>query len=265
VRGQVRANEIALHVLREGTGSDLVLTHGLGSSLEYWLPCVPALARHHRVLCWDVRGFGASEKPPGPYSPELFAEDLASLVRELGIRKAHFCGISMGGVITQRLALDFPDLVRSMVLVSTSSEVSEAAGRGWQKLADEVERAGFRDSAEVAKRSFSPAFAAEHPDIVEAVSRTTRANDPRAYAAAARAMSRYNWTERLRAIEVPTLILQGTDDLLTPPGGSVIMSRQLPRSRLLMIRGAGHNLPIEQPLVFENCLLAFTGALDLSR
>ncbi len=263
MKGQLQVNGITLHVLQEGSGSDLVLTHGLGSSLEYWLPHVPTLARYHRVLCWDVRGFGASEKPPGPYSPELFAADLAALVRAVGIRAAHFCGISMGGVITQRLALDFPHLVRSMILISTSSQVGEAAARGWQKLADEIERSGFRHSAEAAKRSFSPAFAEQHPEVVEALSRATCANDPRAYAAAARAMSRYNWTEQLRAVEAPTLILQGTDDLLTPPGGSMLMSRHLPRNRLLMIHGAGHNLPIEQPLVFENCLLAFTAALDL--
>jgi pimeloyl-ACP methyl ester carboxylesterase len=91
----------------------------------------------------------------------------------------------------------------------------------------------------------------------------TRACDPKAYAAAARAVSDYRWTNELGRVTTPTLILQGLDDQLTPPGGSVRMSRALPRSRLLMIPGAGHYLPLEQPVVFTSCVLAFAAGTDL--
>ncbi len=230
--------------------------------MAYWEPYLPALTRRHRVLIWDVRGFGDSDKPPGPYSVSGFAADLAALVGALGVRSAHFAGISMGGVITQRLALDFPHLLRSMILVSTSSQVSEAAAQGWDRLADLVEKRGFSPSAAAAARSFSPAFAEAHADAVEEASRITAANDPRAYGAAARAVARYHWTEELAGVQTPTLILQGADDQLTPPGGSVIMSRRLPRSCLLIVPAAGHNLPIEQPIVFESAISAFTAPLD---
>ena len=111
----------------------IVLTHGMGSSLRSWdteVPHlrmnaeepVPALAKHYAVLRWDVRGHGDSDKPPGPYSPEMHARDLAGLLRALGITSAHVGGNSMGGAITQRFVLDYPELVASAFLLCTSSE-----------------------------------------------------------------------------------------------------------------------------------------------
>jgi len=93
----------------------------------------------------------------------------------------------------------------------------------------------------------------------------TAANDPRAYAAAARAIGAYNWTADLTRIQVPTLILQGLEDTLTPPGGSVKMSRVLPRSRLLLIPDCGHVVTDEKPELFTHTLLAFLAGVDLSR
>src|SRR5437660_10378045 len=118
----------------------VVLTHGLGSALGFWSPHVAKLAAHHRVLRWDLRGAGASAKPPGPYDPALFARDLAALLDQLGEPAAHLVGHSGGGVVSQRFALDFPARTRSLVLVSTSSVVGEGAARAWSRLADAIER-----------------------------------------------------------------------------------------------------------------------------
>ena len=87
--------------------------------------------------------------------------------------------------------------------------------------------------------------------------------DPRAYAATARAFGHYDWTAELGRVCVPALILQGLDDALTRPGGSVILSRGIPRSRLVMVPGAGHNLPIEMPTLFIAAVLAFLAGVDL--
>ena len=219
-------------------------------------------ATHHRVTRPDVRGFGASDKPPGPYSPAMLARDLDGLFAACGIDDAHVVGISMGGVIAQRLALDFPQRVRSLVLVSTSSEVGQKSIAAWQRLADRIERDGFDAQTADASRAFSPAFAQRHPEVVAELGRRNAACDPRGYAAAARAVSDYNWTAELPRVTAPTLILQGLDDQLTPPGGSVKMSRALPHARLLMIADAGHNLPIEQPTMFRDSVLAFLAGVD---
>jgi pimeloyl-ACP methyl ester carboxylesterase len=103
------------------------------------------------------------------------------------------------------------------------------------------------------------------PQEVKAMVARTAANDPRAYAAAARAIGSYDWTAELHRIRMPTLILQGLDDKLTPPGGSVRLNRGLPRSRLLMIPDCGHAVPLEKPELFTHAVLAFLAGVDLSR
>jgi 3-oxoadipate enol-lactonase len=130
-----------------------------------------------------VRGFGQSDKPAGPYTPHLFAHDLAGLICALGISKAHVAGISMGGVIAQRFTLDYPELVSSLTLISTSSEVSEAAQKAWEKTASIIEQRGFSSNLEAAQRVFAPSFAKNSPHAVQVMAERTATNDPRAYAA----------------------------------------------------------------------------------
>lgn len=256
---------LRLHYEHDGQGSDLVLIHGLGGSLHDWDSFIPDLARAHRVLRWDVRGFGQSDKPAGPYTPQLFAQDLAGLVRTLGIAKTHVVGISMGGVIAQRFTLDYPELVSSLTLISTSSEVSEGAQKAWEKTASIIEQRGFSSNTEAAQRVFAPSFAKNSPHAVQVMAERTATNDPRAYAAAARAIGSYNWTGELGRIQAPTLILQGREDVLTPPGGSIKLNRGIARSRLLMIPECGHVVPVEKPLLFQQTLLAFLAGVDFSR
>lgn len=256
---------LRLHYTQEGQGSDLFLVHGLGGNLHDWDACVPELARHHRVTRWDARGFGASDKPAGPYSPQLFARDLAGVLRACGIARAHVAGISMGGVIAQRFALDFPEYVDSLILVSTSSEVGSQSQAAWEKTATIIEQRGFSTSTAAAQRVYSPGFAQAHPDLVQATAARTAQNDPRAYAAAARAIGNYNWTADLSRMPAPTLILQGRDDVLTPPGGAIKMSRALPHARLLMIPDCGHVVTEEKPELFVGTVLAFLAGVDFCR
>lgn len=257
---------ISLHYELSGdTGPLVVLTHGLGGRLTFYDPHVQALARRYRVLRWDLRGAGSSAKPPGPYSPSLFARDLAGLLDALGETSAHIVGHSGGGVVAQRFALDHPERASSLVLVSTSSEVGQQAGAAWNRLADTIEQRGFGPSdRDPDPRGFGPAFATAHPEVVRAFAAQIRENDPRAYAATARAFGSFDFTAELAALRTPTLILQGLADQLTPPGGSVILSRRLSRSRLVMVPDAGHNLPIEMPALFTTAILAFLGGLELA-
>lgn len=261
---RIEAGHIHLHYEIVGTGTPLVLTHGLGADLHFWDDSFDILAQHHRTLRWDVRGSGASDCPPGPYHPKDFSNDLLHLLDALQLQRVHLVGVSMGGVIAQRFALDHSQRLLSLVLVSTSSEVGARAVAMRRRLADQVEERGFDDRNSDASRAFAPSFASQHPDLVRHMGEVTRACDPGAYAAAARAVADYQWTSELERVKTPTLILQGLDDLLTPPGGSVRMSRALPHSRLLMIPSAGHYLPLEHPTLFTSCVTAFAAGLDLS-
>jgi 3-oxoadipate enol-lactonase len=260
------ANGIALHYERAGdTGPLLVLTHGLGGRLGFFDPHVEALATRHRVVRWDLRGAGRSAKPTGPYDPALFARDLAGLLDALGERAAYVIGHSGGGVVAQRFALDFPERALGLVLASTSSEVGVKATAAWNRLADTIERNGFGPAGrDPDPRGFGPAFAAAHPEVVRRLAEETRENDPAAYAASARAFGSYNWTAELENLRAPTLVLQGLADQMTPPGGSVILARRIPRSRLVMVPDAGHNLPIEMPALFTTAIVAFVAGLELA-
>lgn len=241
------------------------MLHGLGNDHHMWDADVAEFSAFHRVLRPDVRGFGRSDKPPGPYSTLMFAEDLAAILDAEGLPVAHLLGHSMGGVIAQRFALEYPSRVSSLTLASTSSEVGDKAAAAWHRLADFVEHHGFDDRTADASRAVSPSFARRCPDAVAELARRNAANDPQGYAAAARAVGDFNFTPELTGVCVPVLILQGLDDQLTPPGGSVKMSRVLPQSRLLLVAEAGHNLPLEQPTLFRASVLAFLGGVDGTR
>jgi 3-oxoadipate enol-lactonase len=256
---------LRLHYVQEGQGADLLLIHGLGGNLHDWDACVPELARYHRVTRFDARGFGESDKPAGPYSPQLFAKDLAGLFQACGIVCAHIVGISMGGVIAQRFALDFPERVTSLTLISTSSEVGAQAHEAWEKTASIIEERGFSSNLNAAQRVFAPSFEKAHPEVVQAMAARTAGNAPHAYAAAARAIGGYNWTAELSRVQAPTLIVQGVEDVLTPPGGSIKMSRVLPRARLLMFPDCGHAVPEEKPDLLIRTLLAFLAGVDFAR
>lgn len=258
--GWVDAAGAALFVRAEGEGTPLVLTHGLGDDHRFWDPCVELLRPHHRVVRWDVRGFGRSGKPAGPYDLDLYADDLRHVFDHMRIERGILVGLSMGGVIAQRFLLEHANRLGGVVLVSTSSEISEKATANWRRLADRVESRGF--GRVDASRSFAKEFARTHPAAVEAAGLQTASNDPAGYAAAARAVSDYHFTAALGAVRTPALIVQGLDDQLTPPGGSVKLSRAIPHSRLLLLPDAGHSLPIENPVLFTSIVLAFTGAVD---
>ncbi len=256
----IEADGIRVFVRCEGEGTPLVLTHGLGDDHRFWDPCVEMLARYHRVIRWDVRGFGKTDKPAGPYDLAMHARDLCAVLDACSVERAHLVGLSMGGVITQQFLIDFPQRAWSAVLASTSSEISEKATANWRRLADKVESRGFGRID--ASRSFSAEFARTHPDIVTAAAEQTASNDPAGYAAGARSVAEYHLTAQLADLRLPTLILQGLDDQLTPPGGSVRLSRAIPGSRLLLMPGVGHSLAVEMPEWFAATVLALTGATE---
>jgi pimeloyl-ACP methyl ester carboxylesterase len=211
---------LAVNYEVDGQGKTLVLLHGLGGNLDFWAGAVPRLRQHFQVLRVDVAGFGKSDRPEGPYSLELWAEHLAKLLRSLDIERAIIMGLSMGGAIVQRFGLDYPELTEALVILSTSSEVNESRSRWWEARAERIE---------------------------SGVEPVPEGNDPRAYAAACRAVGRYNMTRDLARITVPVLVMVGEKDTMTPPGGSVIISRNIPGAELHILKDCGHHVFQEKP------------------
>lgn len=259
---RVKVNGISINYEITGNGQTLVLIHGLGSSTQAWETIVPLLSRHYQVLTWDVRGHGQSDKPAGSYSADLFASDLANLLRTLGIGSAFVLGHSMGGVISLRFALDFPDLCAALIVSSSSAEVNPEATRRWEELTAIILEKGMEAVASDPTRMFSKGFVERNPAVAQETARKNLTNDPGCYARAALAISKYNYNEELGRIGCPTLIIVGDQDVTTPPGGSVRMSRLIPGSKLIIFKDCGHLSYVEQPEVFSQAVLDFLGEVS---
>ena len=256
---RARIGDVELHYEVTGSGPTIALTHGIGGTGDDFAPIVPGLARRFRVLTWDVRGHGASERPPDGYSVTQFARDLAGLLDHVGADKAVIMGTSMGGTIAQRFILDYPERTLAAVIMSTSSQVNERAKEMWQRQADFIERHGM---AAWVRQSRAPHvtedYLREHPEVREAEERRIRNNpDGRVYARIARAVADYNYTEELKNVRVPALVLVGSEDTQTPPGGSVIISRAIPGAELHILQGLGHRLFAEAPEQVVEIVTAF--------
>lgn len=260
-------NGVELQYELTGSGRTIALTHGIGGSGADWAPIVPGLAQHYRVLTWDVRGMGGSEKnPTAEYSIAQFARDLAGLLEHVGADTAFIMGTSMGGTITQRFILDFPQKTAAAVIMSTSSQVNDQAKAMWQRQADLIEQEGM---AAWVQRSRAPhmtdEWLREHPDVLEAEERRIRNNpDGRVYAQVARAVADYHYTDELKSVRIPTLVLVGSADTQTPPGGSVIISRAIPGATLHILDGLGHGLAREAPEKVLGLVLPFLAQVERS-
>lgn len=184
----VTVNDITMYYELHGEGEPLVLIAGLGLDLSEWGSIVPWLAQRYRVLAFDNRGAGRTDKPDSPYSIEMMASDTAGLMQALGVQRAHVVGISMGGRIALALALKHPELVNKLVLVSTSARMARRSW--WFPLLGLI--------------SGLPLFRSKYPQ-------------PRyAYLRQLQASGAYNGTSRLHELQMPTLILHGKRDKIAP-------------------------------------------------
>ncbi len=258
----VEVNGIRCFYQLTGEGDQVVvLIHALGTDHRMWDRQVEALKPHFRVLRYDVRGHGQTDKPPGPYSLELFARDLAALLDALGIAAAHLVGLSMGGMIAQTFALSYPERVKSLVLADTSSRYPPESRRQFEERARVAETQGMGPLVEATlERWFSPGFHQAHPEVVEKYRQMLLANDPRAYAAAARAIAQLDLTSRLGSIRVPTLVIVGEDDPGTPPAMAKEIAANIPGARLEILLGR-HMTQEESAEAFNRLLVEFLKAV----
>jgi pimeloyl-ACP methyl ester carboxylesterase len=257
MRVQVDDIEMEVDVVGDA-GPAIVLLHGLGGSRLVWSDAARPLAREARVFVPDLRGCGLTTRGDAEWTLARAAADIEGMARRLGLQGAVVVGHSLGGVLAQQLVTRPDTCFGAAVLVSTSSRLNEKATANWRRLADLVEAKGLSDSPSAAARGFAEDFAEANPGVVAAHAKISAATSSKVYAEQARAASSYDFTEALAHVRCPVLVLQGLADRLTPPGGSVLLSRALPPgTRLEMIEGAGHNLPVEMPERFARLVLDF--------
>lgn len=245
-----------------GQGPPLILLHGLGSSRNDWLMQLMVLVPRYRTVAVDLRGHGHSPKPPGPYRMALLAADVARLMTRLDAHPAHVVGISLGGAVAQQLALDFPGLVRSLILVNTAARFISSDRRqrlmGVRRLAGVYLGGMDRTAQAVADRLFPrPEQAALRHETAQRIA----ANDVRAYRATLWAIARFDVRERLPEIHCPTLVVAGDEDSTVPLASKRLLAERIPGSRLEIIAASGHATPVDQPEAFNRVMLRFLEAV----
>lgn len=241
------------------TAPVVVLNNGILMTTASWPLQVPALAREFRVLLYDCRGQGRSDHPDAPFTMWDHARDLAALLDHLGIREAHVAGISYGGEVAQAFALGFGARARSLFLADTVSEIDPPLRRTieeWRDVAAIADAARFFDVT--VPWNFSPAFIAANEALLADARRRYEALD---YPAVVRLCDAFlqsvDFTERLRAVEVPARIVVGSEDRLKGLRYAQILRDALPRAELHVIDGAGHASCWENPGQFNRLLLEF--------
>lgn len=255
---KVRANGIDIHYEVSGRGPWLVLSHSLCCDGSMWAPQLAALEPHFTVLRFDTRGHGGSDAPAGPYTFAQLTDDVLGLLDALKIGHAHFCGLSMGGMIGQHLALRAPERIDRLVLADTTSRMPPEARPLWAERIRVAQTEGMAAHVQpTLERWFTAPYRAAHPEVMETIGALIRATPVAGYVGCAEAISRIDLTGRLSEVKAPTLVIVGDQDAGTPPAMSQAIAAAIPGARLEVIAGASHLSNIEQAEAFNRLLLDF--------
>jgi pimeloyl-ACP methyl ester carboxylesterase len=253
---RIQANDISLYCETAGRGQPLLFIHGLGSSTRDWGYQVPAFAKNYQVITFDLRGHGQSDKPAGPYTVPMFADDTAGLLKALGIESAHIVGLSLGGAVAFQLAVAHPRLVHTLTIVNSGPTLGEpsAASKEVERRVGIVQQMGMQAMGQGLSGALFPK--PEHAALRQTFVERWTENDPAAYVEATRAMLGWDVTDRLATIKCPALIISADQDY-TPVALKEAYVRLMPNARLAVIADAHHATPLEKPEAFNAVLSDF--------
>ena len=238
-------------------GPPLILSHALGLDLAMWDEVVPLLAASRRVVRYDARGHGASAAPDQVYSMGDLGRDVLAIMDRLGIASADFCGLSLGGMVGQWLALNAPARLNRLVLANTTAHA--APTRFWDQRVRAVRREGLEPIADAVVDSWvSPAFRTIAPRQVAAVRAQVAATPAAGYMGTCCAMRDMDFRRELPRIRTETLVIVSGEDRSTPPAWGEAIAAAIPGARLERLSG-GHLSALEQPQAFARAVDAFLG------
>ena len=266
---KLNAGTLAIDYELRGEGPPLLLINGFRRSRVVWLEGVlQPLAERFQLILMDNRGTGNSDKPQDGYSIEAFADDCAGVIAGLGLPAAHVFGVSMGGMIAQRLATRHPQKVRGLALGCTN------CGRGGsiapEKRIGELLRLmpnDTMDAREVARRQeevyYMPGFRQSQRDLIEGMFDLVNQNPTPLHAVKGhlKAVDAFEACADLPQIEAPTLVITGDGDPLIPPENSRLIAGRIPGAQLVVLPDASHFFWIEKPQETADALIRFFGKL----
>lgn len=236
----------------------IVLSNGVMMSTSSWAYQKAELAKHYRVLLYDCRGMWKSEHPPGPYSMEMHADDLAQLLDELGIKKAHIAGISYGSEISMVFAIKYPKQTQSLIVIDGVSQIDpllQAQTMPWLRAAERG------DADQLFETSYHLNFSEEWIQNNQAVLKESRVKfnkiDLDSFQELMKAFFALDITAALKKITAPTLIVVGEKDLIKGYKYSRIIAENIPNSEFIVVPGSGHALCLEKPGALNTLITGF--------
>lgn len=246
------------HAVARGSGPVVVLLHGIGGSSASFARQIDALAEDHHVVAWDAPGYAASPDPEKAPGMQGYAESVAELVDDIG-EAVHLVGASWGGVIALQLALDRPEMLRSLVLVAGSrgSGRDPAAAERVRERVRVLEQQGVEAFAR-SRASQLLAPGASEAQLDEVAAQMMAAIRLPGYAYAAQSIAETDHSSRLLEITTPTLVLCGTADTVTGPPESKALANTIPEAVYVSVEGAGHLLVLERPSSVTTWISCFT-------
>jgi 3-oxoadipate enol-lactonase len=257
---RIEANGIQLYYELHGPedADVLVLSNGVLMSTASWAFQTPVLSQHVRLLLYDCRGMWQSDHPPGPYSMELHADDLAALLDALGVERAHIGGTSYGAEVSLVFALKYPQRTKSLIVTAAVSQLDpllQGFGDTWIAAAEAHDPELLFQV--VYPLTFSEDWIATNAETLDMARGRYKLLDMDAFLELLRCFSRLDVTGDLHRITAPTLVAVGEDDLLKPRKYAEIIAREIPEAEFAIIPHAGHAAMWEQPGVFNSLILGF--------
>src|ERR1700728_1255066 len=246
----------------QGRGAPMLLIMGRVSPSAMWHRPRPALSTSFRTIALDNRGAGQSDVPAGPYSIALMALDAAAVLDAAGVSSAHVFGVSMGGMIAQEFALQYPGRVQSLILGCTAfggpnakraepAAVEMLKARTWMSREEAAEAAvPFIYDAATPRHLIDEDIARRHP----------WPTSPAGYLAQLQAIVAWESFPRLPRITAPTLVVHGKVDRLVPPGNGELIAARIPGAQLILLEHASHLFLIDQPERAEKAIFEFLAA-----
>jgi len=243
-----RANGIVLHhqILGRRDGPTIVFLNSLGSDLRIWQEVVPAFSERFRIVLYDKRGHGLSDAPPAPYTIDDHVDDLLALLDRLQVEGAAFVGVSVGGMIAQRLAVREPDRVEALVLCDTAARIGTPDM--WGERIGAVESTGIESISErILERWFTPEFRRNRTEDYAGWKNMLIRTPAHGYAGTCASIRDADLTADAGSIRAATLCVVGDQDGSTPPDLVRQTAGLIPGARFEVIPNAGHIPSIEQP------------------
>lgn len=260
VRAEI--NGIEMHYIVEGpeAAPAVVLHHPLATDLSFWDETAAALVSKWRVIRFDARGHGKTAATKAPYDFQTLAADTIGLMDHLGVRRAAYVGLSMGGMVAQFLGLSHPDRFSCLVIASSTSKIPENLRHLWSDRVKVARAEGMASQVEPCLVRWLAASSRQRADVVERCNRLITATPVEGYGGWCGAIETLDMTDKLGGIKLPTLVVVGQDDPATPVAASETIQRAIPGANLAVLPGVSHMLAIEDPAAFVAAVAPFIDA-----